>query len=101
MYCLQQKDGPAPNFIQIALKLRLVCIETDRRTWLYRLNSSSWSRIYIYFYGVCEASFYSFQTWWQNYTTLCKGIKSQNSDACCLQIFLAKCIYFIQIWFIY
>jgi len=31
-------------------------IRTDRRTWLYRLSLSPWSRTYI-LYGVCYASF--------------------------------------------
>jgi len=36
--------------------VRQTNIRTDRRTWLYLLSSSPWSRIFL-LYGVCEASF--------------------------------------------
>jgi len=54
-----------------------VITHRNRRTRLYRLSSSPWSRIYI-LYGICEASFTDMHISWQTYNTLCQGIKRPN-----------------------
>jgi len=72
---------------------RQVCAETDghtdRRTWLGRLVSPCWSRIYI-LYGVGNVSFTALQTSDRNHNTLCKGIKITPKS---WDSFLAKIIW--------
>jgi len=47
--CVQEYEVFIPNLVFLGLTISeiLSFLRTDRRTWLHRLGSSPWSRIYI------------------------------------------------------